>query len=148
MGECSKRMENNLFGDYEGPDDYFDDFSERYLTSEMFSKLKGKMFMAFDDEELVAMVSSMETSPKNFELKRNFVSARYQRQGIAKTLIQQLIADAKERRYTKIILDSAEFMHGPIPCIKNGDFGNHNRLVRHNLKIIIFQPSFMNSICK
>lgn len=88
----------------------YDDFINRYLDPDDFRSANGLLYLAQENEKIIGMVALMETSSDVVELKRNYVATDFRGRGYARQLVNKLIGDAKNRGYSKIVLDSSIFM--------------------------------------
>jgi len=76
----------------------------------LFSPPSGRLLLA-REEGMAAGVACMKSIREDTcEIKRMYVRPDYRGKKIGRNLLNQLIQDAKEIGYSKILLDSAQFM--------------------------------------
>jgi GNAT superfamily N-acetyltransferase len=99
--------------------DYGYDISEEIIdavvendlqTIEKFLPPIGFILIAEIDNKLAGMVCLKKLSEDVAEIKRMYVRPQFRGQGLARTLLQQLINEAKSKNYSLIRLESDKFM--------------------------------------
>jgi ribosomal protein S18 acetylase RimI-like enzyme len=70
----------------------------------------GRLLLARDDREVVGCASAWTIRPGLAEIKRVYVRPSGRGRGIARALMQTMIADLREAKYTHVRLDTAGFM--------------------------------------
>jgi GNAT superfamily N-acetyltransferase len=77
---------------------------------EIFLPPKGLLLLAYEDDALAGCACTRTIGEKMAELKRMYVRPIYRRKGIGTKLVQESINQMKKMKYTKMRLDSANFM--------------------------------------
>ena len=75
---------------------------------------KGRLYLARLGEETVGCIALKPLDEHRCELKRLYVRPAYRRHGIAKQLVQRILADAKEIGYSAMLLDTLPFLREAI----------------------------------
>lgn len=97
-------------------DDELKDFRDKYGLPD------GRLYLAYWNGEAVGSIALRKIDKENCELKRMYVKPAFRRNGIAKTLIKQLIADAHDIGYRYMLLDTLPFLQTAIHMYKDIGF--------------------------
>lgn len=97
-------------------DDELKDLSHKYGLPD------GRLYLAYWNGEVAGSIALRKIDDENCELKRMYVKPAFRRNGIAKTLVRQLIADAREIGYRYMLLDTLPFLQTAIRMYKNIGF--------------------------
>ena len=76
----------------------------------LFSPPSGRILLAREEGEAAGVACMKSIRDDTCEIKRMYVRPVYRGKKIGRNLLNQLIQDAKEIGYSKILLDSAQFM--------------------------------------
>lgn len=76
----------------------------------LYSGRLGRFYIAYVDRYVGGMAGIRHASKDVCELKRLYVSAVYRRAGLGKSLVQRLLADARILGYSKVRLETLDFM--------------------------------------
>ncbi len=82
---------------------------------------KGRLYLAYDNENLVGCIGLREIYENNCEMKRLYVRDNFRGLGIGKMLVSKLIQDAVDIGYSHMLLDTLPFLENAIKMYK--DFG-------------------------
>lgn len=82
--------------------------------SEKYSLPHGRLYLAYWNGEIVGCVALRQIDDTYCEMKRLYVKHGYRGKQIGKSLIEQIIADAKEIGYKHMRLDTFPFMDSAI----------------------------------
>ena len=97
-------------------DDELKDLSQKYGLPD------GRLYLAYWNGEVAGSIALRKIDDENCELKRMYIKPAFRRNGIAKTLVNQLIADAREIGYRYMLLDTLPFLQTAIRMYKNIGF--------------------------
>lgn len=97
-------------------DDELKDLSHKYGLPD------GRLYLAYSDGVLAGSIALRKIDDENCELKRMYIKPEFRRRGIARTLVKQLIADAREIGYRYMLLDTLPFLQVAIRMYKNLGF--------------------------
>lgn len=94
-----------------GVDLNFQDF-ERELSSlpGKYAEPKGRLYLAYDQEEAIACIALRPFEDNVGEVKRLYVDPSYRRQGISKILAEYIIEEARKIGYQRLVLDTLNTM--------------------------------------
>jgi GNAT superfamily N-acetyltransferase len=76
----------------------------------LFSPPSGRLLLAMEEGAAAGVACMKGIREETCEIKRMYVRPVYRGKKIGRNLLDQLIRDAKEIGYSKILLDSAQFM--------------------------------------
>lgn len=76
-----------------------------------FAPPHGRLLLAQYDNEIVGMACLRKLDQDSAEVKRMYAQQPFRGKGIGRSVIEQLIAEARQSGYARILLDSAGFMH-------------------------------------
>ncbi len=97
-------------------DDELKDLSQKYGLPD------GRLYLAYWNGEVAGSIALRKIDDENCELKRMYIKPAFRRKGIAKTLVHQLIADARKIGYRYMLLDTLPFLQTAIRMYKNIGF--------------------------
>ena len=97
-------------------DDELKDLSHKYGLPD------GRLYLAYSDGVLAGSIALRKIDEERCELKRMYIKPEFRRRGIARTLVKQLINDAKEIGYRSMLLDTLPFLQIAIRMYKNLGF--------------------------
>jgi len=112
QAESAKQIDDarRIFRDYEtwlGMDLCFQGFEEELRTLPgKYSPPDGRLYLAYSDEKVAGSIALRQLKPGVCEMKRLFVRDEFRGTGLGKTLIEKLIADAREIGYREMLLDT------------------------------------------
>ena len=116
----------SLFKEYAGwlnIDLSFQHFDEEILALKtMYSSPNGAIILCNTENKYIACVAVRKIDEQIAELKRMFVRKDYQRQGIGKVLLNNVIGLAKSYGYNYIRLDTLSYMTPAINLYKQNGF--------------------------
>jgi GNAT superfamily N-acetyltransferase len=79
-------------------------------TIAKFQPPEGRLLLAFEDDVAVGTACMRRIAPRTCEVKRMWVRPLYRRTGLGRTMLDQLIAEARMAGYESVRLDSPDFM--------------------------------------
>jgi putative acetyltransferase len=99
-----------LFRDYEawlGMSLCFQNFEEEVATLPgKYAPPRGRLYVAYDNREPIGCIALREIAPGICEMKRLYLRDAARGKGVGVSLIEQIIADAREIGYEKMRLDT------------------------------------------
>jgi len=75
-----------------------------------FQPPDGRLLLAFEDDRAIGTACMQRIGPDTVEIKRMYVEPSHRRAGVGRALLGKLIAAAQTERYTRVRLDSPDFM--------------------------------------
>jgi GNAT superfamily N-acetyltransferase len=75
-----------------------------------FQPPDGRLLLAFDEDRAIGTACMRRIGPDTVEIKRMYVEPSHRRAGVGRALLGELIAAAQAERYTRVRLDSPDFM--------------------------------------
>jgi GNAT superfamily N-acetyltransferase len=75
-----------------------------------FQPPDGRLLLAFEDDRAIGTACMQRIGPDTVEIKRMYVEPSHRRAGVGRALLGKLIAAAQAERYTRVRLDSPDFM--------------------------------------
>ena len=90
----------------------------------MYSKEDGGIFLAKVDGKAAGVVGLRRFSNEDAEIKRMFVKPEYRGMKIGQLMMDKCISSAKERKYSTIKLDTADYMTQAIKLYTVNGFKN------------------------
>lgn len=93
-----------------------DDLNEKYGIP------KGRLYIAFFDNQLAGCIALRSINDKCCEMKRLYVRPQFRGKKIAKSLIELIINDSKEMGYSYMLLDTLPFLRDAIEIYKKFGF--------------------------
>lgn len=97
-------------------DDELKDLSHKYGLPD------GRLYLAYSNGVLAGSIALRKIDEERCELKRMYIKPEFRRRGIARTLVKQLISDAKEIGYQCMLLDTLPFLQIAINMYKKLGF--------------------------
>ena len=91
-------------------DQYFADsaFAEELASLPgKYAPPTGRLLLALAESQVAGCVALREINPQSCEMKRMFVSPRFQGQGVGRALAEALIAEARSIGYQVMLLDTS-----------------------------------------
>lgn len=82
----------------------------------------GRLYIVFCGEEAVASIALRQLDETRCEIKRLYVRPAYRGRGIAKTLVQKILDDARQIGYSQILLDTVPFLKTAIALYRSFGF--------------------------
>lgn len=108
----------DLFREYQDSLDIdlcFQDFEQELATLPgKYEPPKGRLYIAFHDQEPAGCIALRPFQGSQSEMKRLYVRPSYRGLGLAKTMIETVISDAREIGYTHMLLDTLPSMSAAI----------------------------------
>lgn len=71
-----------------------------------YAQPAGLLLLAMDEGTAIGCIAYQQLSPEICEMKRMYVLDKYQRQGIGRKLVEELLAEAKAAGYKRMRLDT------------------------------------------
>lgn len=113
----------SLFSEYTKMLIEHDRFFEKYLALQHYEKElehleekygmpDGRLYLAYDKEELAGCIALRKIDTKRCEMKRLYVKPKFRGKQIGKKLVQKIVEDAKEIGYSSMLLDT-------LPCLES-----------------------------
>lgn len=90
--------------------------------SEKYGLPDGRLYIAYYDDKLAGCVALRKLDEDRCELKRVFVRPEYRGNNIGRKMIDQVIDDAKEIGYSKMVLDTLPFLKAALHIYKTYGF--------------------------
>jgi GNAT superfamily N-acetyltransferase len=84
--------------------------NEDMNTFEKYLPPSGRLILAEQDGGVIGMGGVIKYKDDNGEITRMYVRTVYRRKGIGKTLLEQILMEARELGYTRVCLGSWGFM--------------------------------------
>ncbi len=117
-----------------GPwDDDLEDIQAVYLGN------KGDFLVAETRGRIVGMGAPRRRSEDEAEIKRMRVHPEKQRQGVGRSILEELEARANMLGYTRIILDTTVQQVAAIALYKSSGYTEIGRATNHGLKCVLFE---------
>ena len=97
-----------------------EDLTFQKFDEELKSPLKkygppcGSLFIAWNEKTAIGCIALQKITDDTCEMKRLFVLPQFRKDGAGKALIEALLDDAKEKRYSKMVLDTLDRLHAAI----------------------------------
>lgn len=82
----------------------------------------GRLYIAFYENQVAGCIALRKLNDTRCEMKRLYVKPEFRNRGIAKTLIERVIRDAKDIGYSSILLDTLPFLQTAIKMYKKLGF--------------------------
>lgn len=73
---------------------------------------KGRVLLAYSDEDLAGIACLKELTTQIGEVKRMYIRPANRKQGVGRALLNRLLDEARRIGYERVRLDSAPFMSG------------------------------------
>lgn len=102
---------DSTFAQYLEIQNYDDEM--RHLENK-YGMPKGRLYLAYFDEELAGCIGLKKIDSANCEMKRLYVRPQFRGKHIGNVLIQQIIDDAREIGYAHMLLDTLPFLQSAI----------------------------------
>jgi len=85
----------------------FHDFEQELATLPgVYAPVRGAIYLAFENDEVVGCVGMCPRQENEAELKRLYVQQMHQGHGIGKQLFQKVMSKAKEIGYSSMVLET------------------------------------------
>lgn len=82
----------------------------------------GRLYLAYYHNELAGCIGLKKIDDKNCEMKRLYVRPKFRGKHIGDFLVKSIIKDAKEIRYSYMLLDTLPFLQNAIHMYKKYGF--------------------------
>jgi len=82
----------------------------------------GRLYIAFDGEQVVGCIALKQMDTESGELKRLYVKEQYRKCGIGSILVDKIITDAREIGYSYLKLDTLPFLNSAIKIYESKGF--------------------------
>ncbi len=82
----------------------------------------GRLYLAYYDQQLAGCVALRQLDEESCELKRLYVRPKFRKNHIGRTLVNRLIADARQIGYKRILLDTFPFLDTAIGMYRRRGF--------------------------
>ncbi len=82
----------------------------------------GRLYLAYCDGELAGSIALRKLDDKTCEMKRLYVYPEFRGRGIARRLVEKIIADSREIGYSVMLLDTLPFLENAIRLYKSMGF--------------------------
>lgn len=79
-----------------------------------YAEPTGTMLLAFDHDKLAGCVALRRINDNECEMKRLYVRPQYRGQGLGRKLAEVIISEAKNKGYSRILLDTVPSMNEAI----------------------------------
>ncbi|MDR2956129.1 MAG: GNAT family N-acetyltransferase [Prevotella sp.] len=101
----------------------FQSFDEELATLPgKYSFPKGSLYLLTVGEEVAGCIAMRPVNDEICEMKRLYIRPQYRGQKLARPLIEQIISDAKQKGYKKIVLDTLNSMKAAIALYQSHGF--------------------------
>ena len=107
------------FGVYLSIQGYGDEYNS---PGDKYGPPCGRLYIAYDGGQAAGCIALRRISGSDCEMKRLYVKPQFRRNGIAKALVAQIIADAKAIGYTHMLLDTAQSLQHAIALYERCGF--------------------------
>lgn len=82
----------------------------------------GRLYLAYWDGELAGCIGLRRMDDQNCEMKRLYVRPAFRGKGVGATLVERVIADAREMGYAHMLLDTLPFLESAIGMYRRFGF--------------------------
>ncbi len=82
----------------------------------------GRLYIAYYENQVAGCIALRKLNDKECEMKRLYVIPEFRNKGIAKTLVEKIVSDAKEIGYSNMLLDTLPFLQTAIKMYKKMGF--------------------------
>lgn len=82
----------------------------------------GRLYAAFWDEQVAGCIALRRLDKQGCEMKRLYVRPAFQGKGIGRSLVERIIADAKEIGYAYMLLDTLPFLDKALSLYRDYGF--------------------------
>ncbi len=82
----------------------------------------GRLYVAYYENQVAGCIALRKLNDKECEMKRLYVIPEFRNKGIAKTLVEKIVSDAKEIGYSNMLLDTLPFLQTAIKMYKKMGF--------------------------
>lgn len=82
----------------------------------------GRLYVAYFENNIAGCIALRKLNDSQCEMKRLYVRPQFRNKGIAKTLVEKIISDAKETGYNNMLLDTLPFLTTAIEMYKKIGF--------------------------
>ena len=107
-----------------------------------FAKPDGRLFIVKVDDQIAGTISMRKIRDDSGEIKRMFVRPKFRGKNLGNLMIEEVIEVAKKNSYSRLYLDTAQFMSSAVSLYEKYGFKklNHiqNALLQKNYGIIGF----------
>ena len=78
----------------------------------------GRLYIAYYENQVAGCIALRKINDKECEMKRLYVIPKFRNKGIAKTLVEKIVSDAKKIGYSSMLLDTLPFLQTAIKMYK------------------------------
>lgn len=89
---------------------------------EKYGLPQGRLYIASCENKVAGCVALRPLNNTQCEMKRLYVKPEFRGNGIAKILVEKIVADAKEIGYSSMLLDTLPFLHVAIRMYRKMGF--------------------------
>jgi len=107
------------FKDYLDMQNYAEEIKH---LEEKYGKPRGRLYLAYHNDDLAGCIGLRKIDEQRCEMKRLYVRPEFRAKNIGKLLVEQIIRDAQEIGYIKMLLDTFPFLESALRMYKSYGF--------------------------